>query len=1000
VRYRFGQFELDAARYELSHAGELVAVQPKVFELLRYLVEHPDRLLTQRELRDALWAGQSVTETVLPWTVRQARKILSQKASERGPIETVHARGYRWRGPLEVLDAVSQPPDEQTERRDAPFVGRAPLMAAMDDVVRKLQSGRGGLLLLVGDAGIGKTRCLEELAMSARAQGYDVWKGRGLPDTTAPVYGPFVQALRVAEVIPQLRPRLTALLRRFESAPAERLDERSAVMGRLALFEAVQQFLHETGRHKPCVLLLDDLHWADSGTVEMISFIAAQLRQMRVLIIAASRAPLGTATAQGVEAVRHAQRYDLSPLNEQDIAEYWRAVVDESGPTADLCAALQRSSAGYPLFLEETLRDLLARHPRSELKNLEASAIAPSQHARELLNARLAAMPKATRTVLGCASVVGDAFDLLDLVQVCGVAADVQLQALQHALQSHFIHAQAGERFAFRHALFREVVYDQVPLSERLRLHRATAHVLQARPDAGTRRSEIARHYQRSLALGEPASVCAAAMDAARAASNAASYADAAEFSAWALQALALNPDASQREYAELLVFRAYAQRCAGSPEEARSTLDLAVEVAASHGYADLLVRAARALRLSHGMGVVPDALARRALERVLELCRGDTDALRIQALSMLSWLPPDSYDLQRSKQLSEHALELARRVDQHDALAEALTARLYALSGPNDIGELLALSEEIFALDSTKFSWLQLEALTARHVALLQRGDQAGARAAVETLRSVADERGYLDVRWHCDRHGVQSLIASGDFVAAHAGLAKLEAEAVRIRLGMGAGIIDTLRSLITTSTQKPAAALDHHALARYRAQIGMAQLRTTNQTSILKRHLDLGRTEEARAGLHALAADSFAQVPENVGYLYSMCTLAQIAISLAEREHAEQLFERLQAYKQLDTVSEYAISQGPVSFYLALLARYLGDNTLARNYFECALTRAEQSDQMPQLARIHLEIARSCSGRALRAHSARATELAERLGMAWLREQAEALAESSGTP
>jgi DNA-binding winged helix-turn-helix (wHTH) protein len=995
VRYRFGQFELDAARYELTHAGTVLAVRPKVFELLRYLIERPDRLVTHRELLADLWSGQHVAETAVPWTVRQARKVLRQKNGERGPIETVHARGYRWRGAIETLDdsRVAQPAPTSV---DTPFVGRWTLLPALREVIAKARSGRGGLLLVTGDAGIGKTRCMEELAHAAQGNGYTVWRGRCLPEAMAPVYSPFCQALRGAQVEPRLQSQLTALLQRLDAAqPAQPLDERSAVRSRLVLFEAVSRFLSEQVRSHPLLLTLDDLHWADSGTLELLSYLAAELRHSRVVILAASRTPLTAASSRGAEAFRHAHRYELEPLNAAEVSEYWRVTLGQGEPSAVLRDALHRVSAGYPLFLEETLRDLLARHPPSALPALDASQLAPSQHARELLHARVAALPDATREALACASVLGEAFELAELVQLSGLAPDALLRALDSALCSGLVRPCEGERLEFRHALFRETVYEELPLSRRLQLHRAVAVSLEARPDAFGRRSEIAQHYYRSLALGGPAKVYAAAFEAARVASGAPSYADAAQFAAWALEALRSDPTASPRDHTELLLFQAYAQRSAGSPDDARETLASAVQLAVTHGFADLLVRSARALRLSHGVGFVPDALARRALEHVLQLSVDDHDALRIQATSMLAWLPPDSYDMSLSKRRSEQALLLARDSGSSAALAEAHTARLYGLSGPDDIAELLALTDHILGAEPSL--WLRIEALAAKHTALLHRGDAAYAEATLDTLRELANLHGFLDIRWHCDRHRVQSRIARGDFATANAALSQLEADALHLRLGSGAGLVAMLRGLIASATQAPSTTSLPGDLSRYRDRVGAATFRSTLQSSLLRQALQHGAREQAARGLAALAADDFAQVPKNLGYLCSLCHLAQVAIALAERAHALRLYTLLVPYAQLGTPNELAVCDGPVAYTLALLAAFLERDAEAAHHFAAAIAQLERLGRKPQLARALLEHAgfelRRGSQRVARTLAARAAELGEALGMHWLHHDARAV-------
>jgi DNA-binding winged helix-turn-helix (wHTH) protein len=129
VRYRFGEFELDTERYAVVRAGKKLAVRPKVFDILRYLLERPERLVTKQELLDALWAGQHVSEASVPWTIGHARRLIGQRSSDKSPIETVHGRGYRWRAPVEV-DA-GKPFEAGAPAAVAPFVGREALMAAL-----------------------------------------------------------------------------------------------------------------------------------------------------------------------------------------------------------------------------------------------------------------------------------------------------------------------------------------------------------------------------------------------------------------------------------------------------------------------------------------------------------------------------------------------------------------------------------------------------------------------------------------------------------------------------------------------------------------------------------------------------------------------------------------------------------------------------------------------------------------------------------------------------
>jgi DNA-binding winged helix-turn-helix (wHTH) protein len=107
MRYRFGDLQLDTKAYTLIRDGKAQHLRPKVFDLLRYLIERRDRIVTQGELLDALWGVDHVNESVVAWTISHARRALGQKGHEKAPIETLYRRGYRWHAEVEVVDVPS-----------------------------------------------------------------------------------------------------------------------------------------------------------------------------------------------------------------------------------------------------------------------------------------------------------------------------------------------------------------------------------------------------------------------------------------------------------------------------------------------------------------------------------------------------------------------------------------------------------------------------------------------------------------------------------------------------------------------------------------------------------------------------------------------------------------------------------------------------------------------------------------------------------------------------
>ena len=996
VRVRFGQFELDSGRYELVRAGAKLEVRPKVFDALRYLLEHAGRLVTKQELLEALWEGRTVEEASVPWTISHVRRAIGQLPGEKGPLETIHGRGYRWSAPVEIERDERAAAPLDPERIVRPFVGRDALLAALRQRLHEVRAGHGNACLLVGDAGIGKSRCIEELAAHARAQGCAVWIGRPAPDALAPVYFPWIQLLGAAQehgVGPQRE--LRALLARLSARAQDvAVDGRDALLGQLSLFAAVSRWLREHSRRTPLLLVLEDVHWADQGSLELLGFVAAELSQARILVVAATRhVPAGRAA----ELLRGTSRFDLTPLALDDVALYLREQMQGSEPAPELCEALHRVSAGYPLFLQDTVNGLLAQHGTTALATLAAEHVQPSSSTRDALDARLSALAPDTRRALACASVLGEELDTASLLRLVELPHDALLRALDEGMQRGLLRAQGPHRFRFRHALFRELLYEAMAAAERAHLHRKVALLRAGAPDAAEHKSEIAHHHYRSLSLGHHRDVREAALAAAELASRAFAFADAAQFCGFALEALALDPHASKREYAEVLLARARAQRYGSSMGDARRTVAQLCEVAAEQGFGDLLVHAARVLRVSHAMGALPDPLARGALERALELLPESALELRLQAQSMLTWLPPATSDLARCKQVSAELLAHARSCDSREPLAEALTARLYVLSGPDDIDAQLAVSTEVLALDAEPRGWLSLEAHTARCNALLLRGDLVAADAALAAMREVASRQGFLELRWHCERLAAQRQLYRGEFAAARAELTRLEREAARLRVTAGPEIIG-MHQLSLSETLAGMGSAGASAPARMPRIAPPGQLEVESnpgfRVQLARVALKHGMSPLARSTLAELSADGCATLPKDFGYLHTLGKLGLLAVGLRERGAAEQVLELLTPYASFNTPSHLGGYDGPVAYFAARVAAFLGRDDAADRYFAHALELDERLELWPLLAiacfvyaRWSLSTGRDAQGHALRR---RALDLAGSLGMRWLAQRA----------
>lgn len=1020
VRYRFVGYELDTEAYKLRRGGHEVRLQPQVFDVLRYLVEHHARVVSKDELLSALWSDPQVNDAAVAWSISHARRALGQTRGARQPIETIHGRGYRLAADVQLVAGnTSAPPDDIDEETAPqspepqpiaalPFVGRDALMAELHAQLSDAGAGAGRMCLLVGEAGIGKTRCASELARGARARGVTVLSGRSVEGVGAPVYWPWQQIVReLLQAQPELRPPGDALLAQLSAAEAGAQPVAAAARGgRLRMFEELTRLLRTAAEASSLLLVFDDLHWADAGTLELLSFSASEWSRARLMVLGTQREEFGSHLAETAsELARRAQTYKLGYLTPRDIAQYVARITHQAEPTPMFCDALLAATAGNPLFVQETVRGLIAQVGAAGLAALSPSAIQPSKLARDVLRVPLRALAAEELALLSIASVLGEVFELTLLTQVAALDIDTLLDRLDAPLARGFVLAEAPNRYRFQHALVRTILYDDVKPTERVATHRRAAELLSQLPEREQHASEIAIHYYRSLAAGDPAAVTAAALRAAAIAERAHAFQDASMYFGWALESQALDSSVTARDRAELLLRSGKALRWAGRERGTRRTLKLAIELATQAKHGDVLVHAARVLRPTHAISSLPDELVREALEQALRTAPEGPDPVRISALSQLACVPPLALDLEQSKHTSAIALDLARQLwakAGNDTVArasmfEALRARLYSLSGPDDIEASIAASDEILALDqpTTDLSW---DAYSARFSALLHRGDMNGACRALDALGRLGDELNMPETRWYHERQRAQLLLMRGQFAETSTASKTLLENGRRMGLSYAYPFVLAIRGRLSYFRNGPAAM--------------KAQVEATGATVFsewppsLCSHgillaVEAGDFEAARGQWQTLARGEFDNLTKEVSYLLTLCNAAVIAVALDDRPRAEKLYQLLSPYPHHNTLDLMLMSCGSVSHFLARLAAATGRNNRVEDHYSDALAMNERIQHMPKLARTYYEYAswlRTQPGVSARERSRvmarRACELSDSLGMGWLSDPARVLA------
>ena len=419
----------------------------------------------------------------------------------------------------------------------SPFVGRASELELLRTVWQRAhEGGRPQVALVVGEAGIGKTRLAARLAGEVAESGGTVLYGGAAEGVSAPLE-PFLEALQGGQALALEELSLA------EDEPAEKVR---------ALFTLVEQSLAGHASSGPVLLILDDLHWADRATLLLLGYVMRSPVGDRLFVLALFREheTAGSPLAEGLSALRRecdVERLELGGLEAPEVEELVGADADTSGAVPH-AALIARRTGGNPYFVRELARDVAASG--STHLDFVPAAI------RDLVNARVASLGEGTVDALTAAAVLGERFPAPVLESMLGVAPGEVGEALDAAIAAGFIHELGARRFSFVHALDREAVYMRVGPARRAALHRRAADAIAEvhGSDTWPASAEIALHL--CSADDDPQTAIEAASAAAEDAIDRAAYGLAVLL---LTRALALVPDGDRELRRRLTVRRGVA---------------------------------------------------------------------------------------------------------------------------------------------------------------------------------------------------------------------------------------------------------------------------------------------------------------------------------------------------------------------------------------------------------------------------------------------------------
>ena len=419
------------------------------------------------------------------------------------------------------------------------IVGRRAELAQLQAAVKRAAVGEPGVVLVAGEAGVGKTRLVEEFAGWARGDGYQVLIGGcvSLSATVAP-FAPIVAALR-----PLMRdggePDLDAILGANASGPMADATGISPDMGHSRTLELLLGVLRRLAARAPIVLVVEDIQWADQSSLDVLTFLVRNLRTEPILLLPTlrtdepgSRPELLPFIAE-LSRQSRAERIDLARLNRPEVAEQLAAILGAPASSA-LIEDVYRRSQGNAFFSEELLA-------------AESFVGLLPQTLRDVLTARVGALSSPAQGLVRVASAAGGRFSESLLSRIADANESAFRSALREALDQQILvrhQAVGGEQLGFRHALVRELLYGDLLPSERVRLHAACARAIEEQPTAASDAvlaSELAYHWH---AANEPERALQASIVAATAAEAAGARTEAALQFERALELLDRLPEA------------------------------------------------------------------------------------------------------------------------------------------------------------------------------------------------------------------------------------------------------------------------------------------------------------------------------------------------------------------------------------------------------------------------------------------------------------------------
>src|SRR5215470_12383109 len=515
-QFVFDPFRLDPVSQQLWRGEEPIALRPKLFAVLRYLLEHAGRLVTREELRAAVWPTTAISESVLRGTIRELRDILEDDATAARFIETLPHRGYRFVAPVRVLQSARAGalPGGQSASHDAPrstnviLVGRETELTSLQQWLGRAARGTRQVVFVTGEPGIGKTTVVDAFLASA-ADRHQLWTARG---QCVEQYGSGEAYLPVLEALGQLcrQPggeKVVAVLSRYaptwlvqmpgliNDAELETVQRRVQGATRERMLRELAEAIEALTAATTLVLVLEDLHWSDFSTLDLVSLMAQRRVPARLLLLGTYRPADVIVSGHPLKGMKqelfvhgNCEELPLRFLSDVEVGQYLGARFPRQQLPRELGRAIHRTTEGNPLFLVNVVDYWLSQKVLVETAGqwqlaarVEDVAAGVPESLRQMIDKQRERLTADERRMLEAAGVAGVEFSTAAVAAGLGETEErVEEWCEELAGQGRFLLARgmdmladgrAAGRYGFIHGLYQQVLYERLAAARRARLH-------------------------------------------------------------------------------------------------------------------------------------------------------------------------------------------------------------------------------------------------------------------------------------------------------------------------------------------------------------------------------------------------------------------------------------------------------------------------------------------------------------------------------------------------